>query len=137
MILRDGNAILSEGEQETVLGRIAGFPCVMQDPAKFTLDSVLAAIGAAVALGITPDLVRAGRAHFDPDRQFSPPPAAPARSRMRRSLAVSRSLPANQEPQPAPSKEMGPSRPALPPAAIVSMEVPTFMTGTDGAMCPS
>ncbi len=76
MILRDGNAILSEGEQETVLGRIAGFPCVMQDPAKFTLDSVLAAIGAAVALGITPDLVRAGLAHFDPDRQFSPPPAA-------------------------------------------------------------
>ena len=35
-------------------------------------------VGAAVALGITPDLVRAGLAHFDPDRQFSPPPAAPA-----------------------------------------------------------
>ena len=71
-------------------------------------------------------------------RKMAPnPPAAPASSMMRRSLAESLNLLAIQEPHPAPSREMGPSRPALPPAAMVKMEVPAFMSGTRGAIWPS
>ena len=76
MFARDGVVLLADATGETALGRISSFPCVMQDPAKYSAETVVAAIAAAVALGITPDLVRAGLAHFDPDRQFSPPPAA-------------------------------------------------------------
>jgi len=76
MFARDGVVLLADATGETALGRISSFPCVMQDPAKYSAETVVAAITAAVALGITPDLVRAGLAHFDPDRQFSPPPAA-------------------------------------------------------------
>jgi cyanophycin synthetase len=76
---RDGKAIVAQGGQETDLGRIAGFPCVIQDQEKYSADSVLAAIAAALALGISSALIVAGLAHFDPDRQFSPPPAERAR----------------------------------------------------------
>ncbi len=64
------------------------------------------------------------------------PPAAPASIRMRRSRGESPSRMDSHEPMPAPMCDTGPSRPALPPAAMVQMEVSPFSSGARRRMTP-
>jgi len=56
---------------------------------------------------------------------------------MRRSLAVNLKTSASQVPSAAPICEMGPSRPALPPVAMVSTEVRPLMSAASGRMRPA
>ena len=61
--LRDGKVTLAEGAQETALLALAA----LKLGADAQPDSVLAAVAAAWALGIEPDLIAAGLRAFDPN----------------------------------------------------------------------
>ncbi|MES2898314.1 MAG: cyanophycin synthetase [Pseudomonadota bacterium] len=61
--LRDGKVTLAEGERETALLALASLKLDAQAQA----DSVLAAVAAAWALDIEPDLIAAGLRAFDPN----------------------------------------------------------------------
>ncbi len=58
--LRNGRlALIAKGE-ETLLGEIAAIPLLKSDDAPYQVENLLAAVAAAWALGIPPDLIRAG-----------------------------------------------------------------------------
>jgi cyanophycin synthetase len=56
--IRDGKVVLCTGEAEQALVELARIPALAQDPQQ--LENILAAIGAAWALNITPEVMRAG-----------------------------------------------------------------------------
>jgi cyanophycin synthetase len=60
VIIRDGWLVLAAGDVETPLTEIAAIPLTHADPAPAQSESLLAAVGAAWALGLSPDLISAG-----------------------------------------------------------------------------
>ena len=64
--MRQGLLVTARGDAEETAGRFDAMTAVRMDPARFTRSSVLAALAAAMALGVPMALVRAGLAHFEP-----------------------------------------------------------------------
>ncbi|MBS4099030.1 MAG: cyanophycin synthetase [Sulfuricella sp.] len=58
--VRNGQMVLASGTQEATLGEVAAMPLIKQDGAPYQVENLLAAASAAWALGIGPDLIRAG-----------------------------------------------------------------------------
>jgi cyanophycin synthetase len=63
VLVRDDNIILASAAEHTVLTGLTQVPVLQPDHAQ--MDSVLAAVAAAWALGISPELMRAGLATFE------------------------------------------------------------------------
>jgi cyanophycin synthetase len=63
VLVRDGQIVLCQGEKEVVLFKLAAVSVGQCNQSQ--LENVLAAVAAAWALGISPDLVRAGIATFE------------------------------------------------------------------------
>jgi cyanophycin synthetase len=66
LFVRDGRIIRAIGMTETVFAEVADIPLVNGDKPTMELEYMLAAIGAAIALTIAPDLVRTGIETCDP-----------------------------------------------------------------------
>ncbi|MEW6562911.1 MAG: cyanophycin synthetase [Pseudomonadota bacterium] len=66
VLVRDGWVVLATGEAETHLGEVAAIPLTCGGRAAFQVGNVLAATAAAWALGVSPDLLRAGLESFLP-----------------------------------------------------------------------
>ncbi len=64
VIVRDGKILLVTGSSELVLGKVADVPLTQGGHAVPEVENVLAAVGAAWALGIEPALIRAGIENF-------------------------------------------------------------------------
>ncbi|MEQ1557192.1 MAG: cyanophycin synthetase, partial [Gallionella sp.] len=69
--IRDGEVILCTGESEKVLLKLSDIPLLNHDKNPQAIANILAAIGAAWALHLTPTLIRAGLKTF-----IAPPRAA-------------------------------------------------------------
>jgi cyanophycin synthetase len=67
--LRNGDIVLASGTQETIVRKLAGLPYA-NGPAD--TESLLAAIGAAWALGLDAELIRAGIETFEPNGAVVP-----------------------------------------------------------------
>ncbi len=65
VLVRDGGIVLAAGDAQTELLKLAHLPLLANGGDTMQLDSVLAAVAAAWALGISPELMRAGVATFD------------------------------------------------------------------------
>lgn len=63
--VRDGHIVLATGNDEVRLAEIATIPLTSGGRVGLQVENVLAAIGAAWALGISPELIRAGIETFD------------------------------------------------------------------------
>ena len=66
VLLRKGNLLLVTGQQEYPLSDLNSIPLTSGNPDTETLENVLAAVGAAWSLGISPELIRAGIQAYDP-----------------------------------------------------------------------
>ncbi|BCT68799.1 cyanophycin synthetase [Nitrosospira sp. NRS527] len=64
VIVRDGKILLVTGSSELVLGEVADVPLTQGGHAVPEVENVLAAVGAAWALGIEPALIRVGIENF-------------------------------------------------------------------------
>ena len=64
VIVRDGKILLVTGSSELVLGNVVDVPLTQGGHAVSEVENVLAAVGAAWALGIEPALIRAGIENF-------------------------------------------------------------------------
>ncbi|AKJ30321.1 cyanophycin synthetase [Caldimonas brevitalea] len=71
VFLRAGQVVIAEGDDEHVLGALASFPLAHDARSPVAAESLLAAVGAACALGLSPELIRAGASTFDPDHVTS------------------------------------------------------------------
>ena len=60
MIVRNGNILLATGPDEVLLASLAAVPPANGDDAALEIENLLAAVGAAWALGIPPVLIRTG-----------------------------------------------------------------------------
>ena len=60
VFLRDGAVIQACGDKETKVSTVAAIPLTVGGSVTFQIENVLAAVGAAWALGISADLIRAG-----------------------------------------------------------------------------
>ncbi|MCA1323516.1 cyanophycin synthetase [Herbaspirillum sp. alder98] len=60
VLLRGGDVIQVEGASETRVSSVDAIPLTEKGAVAYQVENVLAAVGAAWALGITPDLIRAG-----------------------------------------------------------------------------
>jgi cyanophycin synthetase len=60
VIVRDGNILLASGPDEILLASLAGVPLPDGEHAALEIENLLAAVGAAWALGISPALIRTG-----------------------------------------------------------------------------
>lgn len=60
VFLRDGAVIQACGNKETKVSTVAAIPLTVGGSVTFQIENVLAAVGAAWALGISADLIRAG-----------------------------------------------------------------------------
>jgi cyanophycin synthetase len=69
--IRDGELLLCTGESEKVLLKLSDIPCLDSDKNPQAIVNILAAIGVAWALHLTPSLIRAGLKTF-----IAPPRAA-------------------------------------------------------------
>ncbi|HWP21021.1 MAG TPA: cyanophycin synthetase [Burkholderiaceae bacterium] len=79
VFVRGARLMLARGREETPLIELRCMPQSRDVPAPDMLMAVLAAAGAAWALGLAPDLIRAGIKTFQPDvPRESTPAAAPA-----------------------------------------------------------
>lgn len=67
VVVRDGKVILAKGAEELPLTTVSAIPLTVGGTAEAQVDNVLAAVGAAWALGISPDLIRAGIETFGTD----------------------------------------------------------------------
>ena len=72
VFLRDGGIVLASGGNETVLADIAAIPLTHGGRVGFQVQNVLAAVGAAWALGIAEPIIRAGIEAFDIDQADAP-----------------------------------------------------------------
>lgn len=68
VLVRDGRIVLCKGADEVVLLKLAAVPMSAGECNQSQLENVLAAVAAAWALGISPDLIRAGIATFEVER---------------------------------------------------------------------
>jgi cyanophycin synthetase len=64
VMVRDGKILLVTGSSELSLGKVADIPLTRGGHAVPEVENVLAAVGAAWALGIEPTLIRAGIEDF-------------------------------------------------------------------------
>ena len=64
VIVRDGNILLASGPDEILLASLAGVPLPDGEHAALEIENLLAAVGAAWALGISPALIRTGMKRF-------------------------------------------------------------------------
>lgn len=69
VIIRNGKIILANGSDEIPLIRLVDMQPAVGDHAVKEVEHVLAAVGAAWALGIAPDLIRVGIEAFKPGQQ--------------------------------------------------------------------
>lgn len=60
VFLRDGAVIQASGDKEICVSTVAAIPLTVGGSVTFQIENVLAAVGAAWALGISADLIRAG-----------------------------------------------------------------------------
>lgn len=65
VLVRDGGIVLAAGAEQSLLTELAQVPILKSGNADAQLDSVLAAVAAAWALDISPELMRAGLATFE------------------------------------------------------------------------
>ncbi len=65
VFVRDGRVVLAGGGEETPLAMLETIPLTAPGQPDGQVESVLAATGAAWALGLSPDLIRAGLESFD------------------------------------------------------------------------
>jgi cyanophycin synthetase len=72
VFVRDGTILLSEGEREEVLLPLAGVPLTHRGKVGFQVENALAAAGAAWALGLSLEALRAGLESFAGDARQSP-----------------------------------------------------------------
>ncbi len=63
--LRDGQLVMAVGAEESALCRLADIPMAAADPSPQRQAALLAAVGAAWALGLPADLIRTGLETFD------------------------------------------------------------------------
>lgn len=63
--VRDAQLVLIEGEHENMLAALNDIPLIADDPQGVQVGNVLAAVGAAWALGIEPSLIRTGIQTFE------------------------------------------------------------------------
>ncbi|MCW7536571.1 cyanophycin synthetase [Aquabacterium sp. A7-Y] len=66
VFLRQGQVVLARGDDEQSLGRLEAFPAARAAGSPVPAESLLAALGAAWALGLAPELIAAGARNFDP-----------------------------------------------------------------------
>ena len=74
--VRGPRVVLARGREETPLIELRCLPQALAVPGPEMLSAVLAAVGAAWALGLAPDLIRAGIKTFQPEVPRCPEPAA-------------------------------------------------------------
>ena len=67
VFVRDGQIILAEGAQETVLNALSAVPLTAHGQISTQVENVLAAVGAAWGLGLEIDLIRRGIESFEGD----------------------------------------------------------------------
>jgi cyanophycin synthetase len=60
VLVRDGTVMLASGPNETKLAKLSDIPLTNGGSSTFQIENVLAAVGAAWALGIKPELIRTG-----------------------------------------------------------------------------
>lgn len=72
VFVRDGYVVLSSGHHEERLANIAAIPLTLGGRVDFQAENVLAAVGAAWALGVPADLIRVGIETFDIDQADAP-----------------------------------------------------------------
>ncbi|MBI4754660.1 MAG: cyanophycin synthetase [Betaproteobacteria bacterium] len=65
VLARSGIIVLATGRDEVTLTRLAAIPLTRNAAPAFQVENVLAAVGAAWALGISPELIRAGIETFE------------------------------------------------------------------------
>ncbi|ALM81800.1 cyanophycin synthetase [Bordetella sp. N] len=70
--VRDGQVVMATGSQEEVLSSAVALPLTQGGRVNFQLENVLAAVGAAWALGVSADLIRVGIETFDVDQADAP-----------------------------------------------------------------
>jgi len=70
--LRDGRIVLARGGQEQAVADIAAVPLTRGGQVAFQVENVLAAVAAAWALDIAPDVIRAGVETFGTDQNDAP-----------------------------------------------------------------
>ena len=66
VVVRDGRLVLATGSEEVALVDIARVPLARRERGGSDLEILLAAVGAAWALGLSADLIRTGIETFDP-----------------------------------------------------------------------
>lgn len=71
VFLRGTQVVLARGADEQLLGGLDAFPAARAGQSPVAVESLLAAVGAAWALGLAPELIRAGAGTFDPTRTAS------------------------------------------------------------------
>ncbi len=62
---REGRIVLATGKDELALSAVSAIPLVAAGPDGFAVENVLASVGVAWALGLSPDLIRAGIETFE------------------------------------------------------------------------
>ncbi len=72
VIVRDRHLVLAAGRDETVLANLARVPLAGKKASDTALESLLAAVGAAWALGINAELIRTGIETFEPVTPVAP-----------------------------------------------------------------
>ncbi len=72
VFIRGGQVILATGSDEVPLTEAAAIPLTCGGKVAFQLENILAATGAAWALGLTPDIIRTGIETFDVGQAGAP-----------------------------------------------------------------
>jgi len=67
VLARNGQLVIASGRNEIVLARLSAFPCLTHPTHALSLESLLAGVGAAWALGLSNDLLVAGIITFSPE----------------------------------------------------------------------
>jgi len=77
VFVRDGQLVIATARHEQVLARLEAFPCLTHAIRALSLEALLASVGAALALGLTSDLIVAGVVTFSLDDAAPAQPPAP------------------------------------------------------------
>ncbi|MDO8931877.1 MAG: cyanophycin synthetase [Rhodocyclaceae bacterium] len=85
VFVRDAQVILATGGAEAALTQLSAIPLADMKQEDRRIENVLAAIGAAWALGVSVDLIRAGIETFEPDR---PDPPKPLQQKARKTQTI-------------------------------------------------
>jgi cyanophycin synthetase len=70
--VQDGHVVLAHGSRQERLSEVAAIPLTLQGRVDFQIENVLAAVGAAWALGVPADIIRVGIETFDVERADAP-----------------------------------------------------------------